>query len=104
MNLPSFAKFIDAVVPGGVAIIDASLVKAGTERRDISFFEVDATRMSKEEGLEGISNMILLGKLVKETGIISKETIERSVEKCVPAKKSHLLEHNIRAIHLGMRS
>ena len=102
MNLPSFVKFIDEVVPEGIVITDATLVKADTDRKDIRLFEVEATKISKDEGLDGISNMILLGKMIAETGIASRETIEKAVQKCVPASKSHLLEHNLRAIRLGM--
>lgn len=102
MNLPSYTKFIDDVVPGGIALSDSTLVKAHSDRKDIKLFEIEATKISQDEGLEGISNMILLGKLVKETAITSPETLEKAIAKCVPAKKSHLLEHNLRAIRIGL--
>ncbi|MDR1886073.1 MAG: 2-oxoacid:acceptor oxidoreductase family protein [Synergistaceae bacterium] len=102
MNTPSYAKFIGHVAPGGIVITDSSLVKCDPHRDGVSIFEVDATRISGEEGLDGISNMILLGKLVKESDVISIETMERAVRKCVPKSKSRLLEGNIRAIRLGM--
>lgn len=101
MNGPSFDKFINTVVPGGKVIIDSSLVDRKTSRTDITVYAVPATQLSNDEQLEGIANMILLGKLLKETGFTSFETIEKSVAKCVPARKTHLLEHNIRAIRLG---
>jgi 2-oxoglutarate ferredoxin oxidoreductase subunit gamma len=102
MNIPSFHKFVNETVPGGMIITDASLVKAHTDRTDIKLFEVDATKISRDEMLDGISNMILIGKLVRESGIVSPDTLEAAVRKCVGEKKAHLLEHNIRAVKLGM--
>ncbi|MDR1916647.1 MAG: 2-oxoacid:acceptor oxidoreductase family protein [Synergistaceae bacterium] len=102
MNIPSYHKFISEVVPGGIVVTDSSLVKAHTDRMDIKRFEVEATKISQDEGLDGISNMILVGKLVKESGIISFNTLEKAVHKCVGEKKVHLLEYNIKAIKLGM--
>lgn len=102
MNGPSFDKFIDKVKKGGIVIIDSSLVERDCPRDDIKLFAVPASQLSASKHLEGIANMILLGKLIKEADVASVETIEKSVGKCVPAKKSHLLEHNIRAIKLGM--
>jgi 2-oxoglutarate ferredoxin oxidoreductase subunit gamma len=43
----------------------------------------------------------LLGKLFKETGLVSAEALELGVKKSVPAKKQHLVESNMNAIKLG---
>ena len=102
MNGPSFDKFIGTVKKGGKVIIDSTLVERVCERDDIEIFPIPATKLSNEEHLEGIANMILLGKVVKETGIAGGETLEKSIRKCVPARKEHLIEHNLRAIKLGM--
>lgn len=102
MNGPSFDKFIDHVMPGGIVITDASLVDRTAPRTDIRIFPVEATRISNEEHLEGIPNMILLGKLLREVPFTSMETMEKALRKCVPEKKAHLLKENERAIRLGM--
>jgi 2-oxoglutarate ferredoxin oxidoreductase subunit gamma len=102
MNGPSFDKFIGTVKKGGKVIIDSSLVERACERDDIEVFPIPATKLSNEEHLEGIANMILLGKVIKETGLAGLETVEKSIRKCVPARKEHLIEHNLRAIKLGM--
>ncbi|MCL1896677.1 MAG: 2-oxoacid:acceptor oxidoreductase family protein [Clostridiales bacterium] len=102
MNAPSYEKFICAVKPGGTVIYDSTLLDPGAARDDVRAFAVPATRLSGEEHLEGIANIILLGKVIRETGFASLETVEKAIRKCVPARKEHLIEHNIRAIKLGM--
>jgi len=102
MNTPSYEKFIDTVVPGGKVFIDSSIVKPGRTRDDIEFFALPATQLSGDEQLEGIANMILLGKILKETSFGSIELAKKSIEESVSANKEHLIKHNIRAIELGM--
>ena len=102
MNLPSYDKFIDKVAPGGSAVVDSSLISKKSDRADISCFYVPATEKADSEGLKGLSNNILLGKVLQEAKFASLETVEAAVAKCVPPKKQHLLEPNMRAIKLGM--
>jgi len=102
MNTPSYEKFIDAVVPGGKVFIDSSIVKPGKTRDDVELFAIPATQLSGEERLEGIANMILLGKVLKETAFAGIEAAKKSIEESVSANKEHLIKHNIRAIELGI--
>ncbi len=102
MNLPSYDKFIDAVVPGGVVIVDSHLISKKVERTDVKAFYVPASKLAEEENLQSLANIILVGKVVKETGVCSMETLEQSIAKCVPARKAHLVEANLRALKLGM--
>ena len=102
MNLPSFDKFIDSVAPGGVVIVDSSLIEKTTDRTDVNAFYVPATKMAEENGLKGLANIILIGKLFKETGFCQKETLFEAVRKCVPAKKAHLVDSNLKALEIGI--
>ncbi len=102
MNGPSFDKFINTVKPGGMVILDASLISQRPQRTDIKVFAVEASQLANDHDLQGIANIILLGKLLQESGFTGLESIEAALKKCVPARKAHLLEHNIRAIKLGM--
>ncbi|MCC8042011.1 MAG: 2-oxoacid:acceptor oxidoreductase family protein [Oscillospiraceae bacterium] len=101
MNQPSFAKFISDVVSGGTVLADSSLIDVQTDRTDITVYSVPATDMAKESGLTGGANIILLGKLIKETGFISMEDIEGALRKIIPPKKAQLIENNMKAIQLG---
>jgi len=102
LNGPSFDKFISMVAPGGLVFIDSTLVERECTRDDITLFKVPASQLSVDEDLEGLANMILLGKMLQETGFSTLDTVCASLKKCVPARKEHLLEHNIRAVKLGM--
>ncbi len=102
MNLPSYDRFINTVVPGGIAIIDSALINKKCERTDISCYYVPATTLADSEGLKGLANIILLGKVLQESKFASLEAVDQAILKCVPPKKQHLAEPNMRAVKLGM--
>jgi 2-oxoglutarate ferredoxin oxidoreductase subunit gamma len=102
MNGPSFDKYIDTVIPGGKAFADSTFVERECQRDDITLYRLSASQLSVDEGLEGLANMILLGKVLRETGFSTLELLGKALEKCVPKQKLHLVELNLRGIKLGM--
>ncbi len=101
MNEPSYAKFIGTVKPGGYVFVDSTLVDSEPKRTDVHEFRVPATKLAEESGLTGGANIILIGKLIKETGVISTQDIEAAFRKIVPARKVKLIENNLKAIEMG---
>lgn len=101
MNRPSFDKFVDDVVPGGHIILDSTLIDVECSRTDITLHRIPATQMANDNDLHGLSNIIVLGQTLKATGFTSFDVLSKALEKCVPAKKAHLLEPNIKALKLG---
>ena len=102
MNGPSYDKFIDSVKPGGIAIIDSTLVTKECRRKDIRSFCIPSTALAAEHGLPGMANIILMGKLLKETGIAVMEAVRPTLEKMIPPKKAGLIEANMKALAIGM--
>lgn len=101
MNLPSLDKYENATVPGGKIFVDSSLIAKKVERTDVETYYIPATTMASENGLSGLANMIMVGYLIKKSGIIPFENIDRALAKVVPAKKQNMLEANKKALELG---
>ncbi|NMP37914.1 MAG: 2-oxoacid:ferredoxin oxidoreductase subunit gamma [Clostridiales bacterium] len=104
MNLPSFDKFIGAVVSGGTVIVDSTLVEKKSDRTDIDAYYIPATALAEENGLKGLANIVLIGKMLAVSGFSTIETLEKALGKVVPPKKQHLIAKNIDAIKLGMKA
>ncbi|MCR4577676.1 MAG: 2-oxoacid:acceptor oxidoreductase family protein [Clostridiales bacterium] len=102
MNTPSVDKFEGAVAPGGMMFYDSSMIDQKISREHIKAFGVPATQMAADAGFPTLANMIVLGKLLKETGMFAPETIDKTLEKVVSARKRDLLELNKTAIKMGM--
>lgn len=101
MNLPSLDRFESAAVPGAKIFVDSSLIDRKVARSDVEAYYIPATRIASDEGLSGLANMIMIGLMIKKTGIIPYENVERAMKKLVPAKKANLIELNIKAVELG---
>jgi 2-oxoglutarate ferredoxin oxidoreductase subunit gamma len=101
MNLPSLQKFVDTVAPGGKIILDSTLINAKVERADVEVFYVPATQMAKDAGFATLANMILAGKVLKETENVSWEGNKETLEAFIPAKKANLIDVNCKALQLG---
>lgn len=101
MNLPSLDRFESAAVPGAKIFVDSSLIDRKVARSDVEAYYIPATRIASDEGLSGLANMIMIGLMIKKTGIIPYENVDRAMKKLVPAKKANLIELNIKAVELG---
>ena len=102
MNTPSLEKFVNSVKPGGTIVVDSTMVDATVERTDVNTYYIPATQLATDNELPGGANIILLGKVFKETGIVSAETFKEAIEKVVPAKKAALAANNLKAVQIGM--
>jgi 2-oxoglutarate ferredoxin oxidoreductase subunit gamma len=101
MNLPSYQAFEPKVASGGVILLDSSLIPAAQARTDVTYYALPATRMATDASLDGLANMILLGKLVQEHLPFGTEQIEAALKSVLPEAKRHLLEANRKAIAMG---
>ena len=101
MNRPSLDKYINVAESGAYIFYDSSLIDEQIERKDVKAFPIPATQMASDNGLTGLANMIMLGKMVKESGAVSYDLIMEGLKKVVSAKHADKLEKNIKALDLG---
>ncbi len=101
MNLPSLEKYENETEKGGYIIYDSSLISKEINAEGVSIVAIPATKLASDNALDGLANMIIMGKVIKETDVLTLEQVKESLTKMVPAKKQELLAKNIKAIELG---
>lgn len=101
MNKPSLDKFEDLVVSGGKIFVDSSLIDRKVKRDDVEVYYIPATQMALENKTPKLANMIILGKLLRETDILTYDGMKDGLKKCVPAKKPELFDVNLKVVDLG---
>ncbi len=105
LNKPSFEKYEKVTVPGGRIFVDSSLVDVKSGRADIGVYYTPATETAgKEAGNVGLSNIVLIGKFIKETGLFTEEEITTAIKEIVPESKQALREANIKALRAGINA
>ncbi len=94
LNLPSFEKYEPLVKPGGVLIVNKSLISEQSERTDIAIVEVRANRIAKEFGSVKMANMAALGALLAKRPLFSLDDLLQTLHDHLPKRKHNLLEAN----------
>ena len=102
LNKPSFDKYEKLAAPGAKVFVDSTLVDSRSERTDIEVFYVPATELAAKAGGSNLSNIVLIGKALKETGLFSEAEISEVFEKLIPEKKAALRDLNRKALAEGI--
>jgi hypothetical protein len=71
MNLPSLDKYETLVRPGGVLVINESLVDRASTRKDLQLIPIRANEVAEELGDKRLANVVLLGALLQRLPVLS---------------------------------
>ena len=103
LNLPSLDKFEDSVRPGGVILVNTSLVNRDPRRTDLKVVKVAANDIANAMGNPRGANMVALGAFVGATGVVDLREVEALVRETF-ARKPALVDVNLRALHAGFEA
>lgn len=79
MNLPSLEKFEGAVVPGGLIVVNATLVARAPARGDCRVVRVDSRALARAAGSERAQNFAMLGAYVGASGVLPAGAVEEAI-------------------------
>ena len=86
----------------GYLFVNSSLVTGRTYREDINVVEVDTEELAKEADNPKGANMVMIGALVKHTGIMTLEGCGEAINKYFTEHgKAKFNEANQRALKIG---
>jgi 2-oxoglutarate ferredoxin oxidoreductase subunit gamma len=95
----ALSKYIGQIKPKGLLVIDSDLVK-GAKPGEYEILSIPATSVAdKEMGNIVVANLIILGALIKKTGLLSVDSMEKAIEVSVPKKAITL---NLNAFRRGL--
>ena len=101
MNLPSLDKYENAAVPGSKIFVDSALIDRKVQREDVDVFYIPATKLASDAGIPTLANMIMMGKMIRQTSVVSFDDIKSALEKVVSAKHADMLSYNLKALETG---
>jgi 2-oxoglutarate ferredoxin oxidoreductase subunit gamma len=102
LNNPSVEKYEPLLAPGGNLIYNASLTTRTSGRGDICAVAIPASDIAAKLGDGRLLNMVMLGALLEQTGVLPLEVVGRAIEDHLPARHRGLLDLNKRALRRGM--
>lgn len=99
-NRPSFDKFEPRVKPGGLLLVNASLINATSDRKDITCLYVPANKMAIDKGNPKATNIVVLGAFIGATEILKFKTVEETLKEKL-GHKANLLASNLELLKSG---
>lgn len=101
-NLPSLLKFAPRLKPGGILLLNSSLVKSEVKRDDVRVCPVPANQLAEKIKSGQLANLVMLGAYLKLSEIVALISVIQSLEKILPAHRRQLLPYNRQALEEGM--
>ena len=101
MNQPSLEKFGPRVKPGGLIVINTSLVPVKSDRKDCTLIYVAAAELAKQAGTARAANLVMLGVYVGWSGIVDLEATIHAIEKEFK-DKAKFIPANVAAFKAGV--
>ncbi|MCG8454322.1 MAG: 2-oxoacid:acceptor oxidoreductase family protein [Spirochaetales bacterium] len=99
MNGPSLDAFENHVVPGGLVMVNSSLISRKVERRDVRVFEAPVSDLAAEAGFLKGANIVMLALFALESGVIGIQTLKEIIPKSM--KNKDLVEINLRLVDVA---
>jgi 2-oxoglutarate ferredoxin oxidoreductase subunit gamma len=96
MNRPSLEKYGRAVKPGGILIINSSLIPDSSDRTDIDVINVPCNQIAIDTGSQKAANMVALGALIRRSGIVDYERTKELIK--------HYFEGNPKVVDINLRA
>jgi len=104
LNQPSYDRFAGRLAPGGLLVINSSLIAPPGKTNPTSrTLEVPATGMAAAMGNVLVANTVMLGALVGATGICNGESLLSALEQALASKARTLLDLNREAYAAGVK-
>ncbi len=103
MNRPSLDKYEDMVAPGGLLVINSSMVDRKATRTDIRVVYVDAAAIAEKIGDQRMTNMVLLGAFLANVPILPISAVETALKAHLPERHQKLLPKNYEALREGAK-
>jgi 2-oxoglutarate ferredoxin oxidoreductase subunit gamma len=102
MNPDSMDKYEPLVKPGGLLLVNSTLIQTKSQRTDIDVVYVPANDLALEMGNVKMANVVLLGALLGVREILPVASIERTLDEHIPAERRKIIAPNKRALHRGV--
>jgi 2-oxoisovalerate ferredoxin oxidoreductase beta subunit len=100
MNDPSLDSFEDATRPGGLIVVNSSIIARKLRRSDVEVLYIPLTDIAAEQGLTAGANSVLLGALMEYTKLLPIATIKEIIP--LGLKRKKLVDANLRLVDAGV--
>ncbi len=104
LNPPSMARFEPILRPGGVLVVNTSLVEAEPSRTDLEVIAIPCTALARTAGHDRLASVVALGGLLARRPLASRDAIRAALETLTDRHHPELLEADLAAFDAGLEA
>ncbi len=105
MNLPSLDKFEPTVKPGGLIVVNSSIIERKVERDDVRVVYCDAAHIAEEARNPKGANVAILGSMMgADPNAVEFEKMVEAIRLELGERKARFLEGNKACLVAGMET
>lgn len=104
MNAPSLDKFESKVRPGGLLVINSSIIERKSVRDDITVVYCDSMGIAEAVGNPKGANVAILGAMMAKCGITDVDKMTEAIRIELGERKAKFLEGNKKALLAGLEA
>jgi 2-oxoglutarate ferredoxin oxidoreductase subunit gamma len=101
LNPPALARFEAVLRPGGLLVVNASLVEADPRRDDVEAVRVPCSAIAREAGDDRLVSIVALGAALARRPILSRRAARRALRLVAAKAGSEAVKRNLAAFDAG---
>lgn len=102
LNQPSLNKFKGNVIPGGLMLLNASMIQSEEGLEGFRIIRIPVEDLAfKELGNPKVANSIIIGAYIRATGVLKLEDVKKAIQEKFGKKGQKVVDLNFKAIDLG---
>ena len=101
LNPESMHKYEPRLRPGGLLVINSTLIQQQVTRTDIESITVPANELAAELGNVKMANVVVVGAMLAKEPIVSLEAVDAVLDEHLSESKHRFIEPNKRALREG---
>ncbi len=103
LNPPSMAKYEPLLTPGGLLVMNASLIEALPRRDDIETVKLPCTALARAAGDDRLVSVVAVGGLIARRPIVQPDSIRQALVEMLGARRPDLIAADLEAFNRGLR-
>lgn len=104
MNLPSLDRFEQSVLPGGLILVNSSLIDREVRRDDVLVQRLEANKIAAQCGDPKAANMAMLGAYMALREVVDQHHLTMAFRQIFGTMTTSKFELNMKAVRCGFES
>ena len=100
---PSLARFEPLLAPGGLLVLNDSLIEAAPRRDDIEVVRVRCSAIARDIGDDRVVSVVALGAAMARRPIVDEGALRDGLRTVAARAGAEAVERNLRALRAGLQ-